>query len=127
MKKVAAILALTLMLAAGTTGYELSQAETAEAHTFGTTTGGPPHTHWAGCAPYNCYRWILANGTVHQGPQAKLLEHRNYVLVLCSAMAENGVWNMVTFRFGPFDNIGVLHPYCKSPTSANGTWWPRLP
>lgn len=87
---------------------------------------GPPHTHTSGCESGNCFRWILQNGVVRQGPYANMVGETPLMLVLC-AYRPGGpqTWARNTSPYGPFNNTG-FHAYCNSPTYADkaGFAWP---
>ena len=90
----------------------------AEAHSFG--VGGPPHTHLfnPGCSGTNCYRWILVNGQIMQGPQAHLTGQWGYIGVICSfkqALAGQIIWKINKTIRNLWGLTGLGHPYCAKP------------
>jgi hypothetical protein len=121
MKRLAATLAVILTL--GVFGTDRAEA---------TNLLNVPHTHGGGCTAYSCYTWILANGAVMRGGGALLQQQSGYVLVLCSYAQGpkpdgNWYWGIYMDPYGPWGNRGLDHPYCKSPTDAQGVRWNIYP
>jgi len=118
MKRIAATAAAALIVA-----LIVGPTPAAEAHTL--TPTGPQHTHTP-CTWNDCYRWILANGAIIQGPSVLLYQQYGYVLVLCSrslATSSGGFagWAVYQATFGPFGNNGQ-HVYCKEPKLGIVRW-----
>jgi len=102
---------LALLVSVGS----LVWATPAEAHSFGAS--GPLHNHLP-CTRNDCYRWILVNGVVYQGPSIHLIGQWPYVLVLCSLRyTVEGVnaWRLNYSRSGTSNTSGVNHSYCQYP------------
>jgi hypothetical protein len=116
-------LLLTVLLALGLV---LPVGSTAEAHSFGAQ--GPPHTHLSnpGCTAYDCWRWILVNGAILQGPAFHLAGEMPLVLVVCSQRvsgpggAQIWVWN--NEHLGSSGQAGYAHPYCQLPAYSGTPW-----
>jgi len=118
-----------ILLAGAITAGTLGVTSPAEAHSFGAQ--GPPHTHLTnpGCTTTNCYRWILQNGAIMQGPWAHFAGQLGYVLVMCSLkdnISGSWRWEWNPDPWGSSGSPGNLYPYCLSPIYS-GTAWPKRP
>lgn len=121
---VALSLGLTVGLTAVTTGVVVPSAPTAEAHSFGSQ--GPPHTHLTnpGCTAYDCWRWLLVNGAILQGPAYHLSGQMPLVLVVCSHRVSGPggiqIWVWNNERLGSANTPGYAAAYCQLPAYNNG-------
>jgi hypothetical protein len=114
LKRFITALAATAAIAVGAVGLTTSPAA---AHTFGPS--GPSHTHnsctmGSGGGSNWCYRWILANGAIIQGPQSLMSSQYGYVLAYCSYSTSAGYWLYNLTPYGPWGNTGN-HTYCQNP------------